>query len=675
MSAPDLLPMESETPPFRLALIGPPRLVAPDGGEVALPTRKTRLLLAWLASPAGQAHTRERLAGLFWPDRGAEQARASLRNALSRLREALGPEALTADRETVTLSSARLVTDVADLERLAEHDGADPEALRALPGADFLEGVVGEAGDLDDWIAFERARLRALRERALHAAARSCLDRGETALAEELAARLVALDPLREQSHRLMMRVHASRGDRSRAIARFHELRTILRRELQVEPAPETLRLAEEIVRAERAPAPAPATPSAPAAPDAAPRAPFHYNVTVLPFANQTGDPGNDWLAEGIAEDILTALARHRDFRVTARQSSFAQGADAEPAGVARAMGARYAVAGGVRIAGERLRITARLIDGAGDRTVWADRFDIARTDIFDTQDEIVWRIIATIDAQMRLSERVKAASRPTTDLNAWERFHRALHHLYRFTREDVEEAERLCRAAIRDTPGFCYAHAGLAYAAFLRLGWHWTDDAPATLAEGIAEGEKAVALGAEDAFAACTLGRLYVYAGRLDAAERWLARALELNPSFAMAWLGMASLHYWRGEAERALPCLDEGERLNPADPLIGIFRTMRAFCLIWTGDLAGAAEVARDGIRKEARETWSRLALAAALMAQGDAEGARAAVAEARTIQPALTLAAFENVAGRAPSAMKARISGWLSEAGLPQGPAAAG
>ena len=661
-----------EASPFELRLLGGFELRDPTGQAVELPTRKCELLLAYLAMPAGQAHGRDKLAALLWADRDEEQARGSLRKALSAIRSALGAEALRGDRDTVALEAGRISVDAEQLAVLAAEAGrAAPADGVDLRYGEFLDSRPSTSADFADWLAFERTRCRNLAQTVLDAAARGLADAGQHREAIAVAQRLLSLDGLREESHRLLMRLHAQSGERSQAQAQFQACRDMLKRELGVQPSPETARVAHEIARDDASGKEAPqrgasAEPALKSGPNWPTDRPKGLSVAVLPFTDKGGD--QDFFAAGLCEDIITELSRQKDFVVIARQSSFAFAAD--PGSVPAAAGeldVRYVLTGSLRRSADQLRITVQLFDAAGDRCVWAERYDRPIGEIFSLQDEMVSRIIATIDAQMRSAERERAARKRPENLDAWELFHRGMWHLYRFTPGDMAIAEGHFREAKKLSPDFALAPAGLAYADFCKVTLHFVKDVEASLAEGAGFAEEAVRLDAAEPFAHFVLGRILVYAGQTERAIRHLQTAIELNPSFAQAYFGLAQAYFWSGSPADALHHVDQAVRLNPKDPLGSMFMTLRSFCHYWLDDLMSAERAARDAVALNGRETWARLALAVALMETGRVDEARAAIAEARLSSPGLTLASFDMVVGRVPSAMKDRVHARLKAAGL--------
>jgi tetratricopeptide (TPR) repeat protein len=333
----------------------------------------------------------------------------------------------------------------------------------------------------------------------------------------------------------------------------------------------------------------------------------------------------------------------------------------------ARELDVRYVLAGSVRRAGTQLRIAVQLMDTAGDRCVWAERYDCEADEVFAVQDDVVTRIIANIDAEVRASEREQAAHKRPENLDAWELFHRGLWHAYRFTHDDNTEARKYFRQALAIDSGFSLPHAGLAYVSFASVTFHFAGDVPTTLREGIRDAEAALALDPDDAFTNVVMGRLLTHVGQVDAAARHLGRAIALSPSFAQAYFGMAQLHFWSGRPREALQNVEQAVRLNPKDPLGSMFLTLQSFCHFWLDELAEAEAVARRAAAAHTREAWSRLALAASLIALGRPREAEQAIAEARTIDPGLTVASFDAVVGHVPAELRERVYANLRAAGL--------
>lgn len=655
------------------ALLGGFSIRSGGGEALFLPTAKIRLLAAYLALSAGQFQARSKLCALFWEDRAADQARASLRNALAAIRAILGDHVLIANRETVMLDANFVLTDVSELEGLVARNSAKAgvETARRL-SAEFLEGLAVLGEELSEWIEFERTRCRNLSETLLAKTAEQLAENGEEAPAVALAQQLIALDPYREKSHRLLMRLYAGQGERSLAVAQFQKCRQLLANDLRTEPSPQTVALAGELSLEGTPGLKARSSDTASATRQQetarAAEADFRISIAVLPFLCSTEDADQSFLVEGLAEDLITELSRHKDFLVIARLSSFPLGAGPRVAeDAAQALDVRYVLTGNLRRRGDDLSLGVQLIDTATHRTVWAERYARKLEEIFPLQDEIVGLIVTTVDAEVRSSERERALRKLPEALDAWELFHRGLWHIYNFSMDEIEVAEECFRRAIELQPHFALGHAGLAQAAVVRIVWQMSDNISATLESGLAHARDAVALDGAHPYPHVMLGRLLTCQGDLGLAHVHLRIATELNPSYAHAYYALAQVHIWLGQPAEALPYIDRAIRFSPRDPLISIFMTVRSVCLFLIGDIAGAEAAARVAIGRQARECWSRLGLAAALVESDRTDEAMTAVAEAKALMPNLSISNLDNLIGRMASAPRQRIIDVLKRAGL--------
>ena len=265
------------------------------------------------------------------------------------------------------------------------------------------------------------------------------------------------------------------------------------------------------------------ATAASPAAPMALPEKP---SIAVLPFTNMSGDPEQEYFADGITEDLITALSRIRWFFVIARNSSFAyKGKSPDIRAVARELGVAYVLEGSVRKAGNRVRVTAQLIEGASGNHVWAQRYDRDLEDIFAVQDEITATLVGAIEPELGKAERERARAKRPDDLRAWDLYQRGLWHTYRRTREDLAEAQLLFRQAIEIDPGLARAYAAAEEAFFFQHVGGYVDSGDAAKAAALRFAETAVQIDGQDAFNRYALGRALTLVRRHDAAVFELAR------------------------------------------------------------------------------------------------------------------------------------------------------
>ena len=305
-------------------------------------------------------------------------------------------------------------------------------------------------------------------------------------------------------------------------------------------------------------------------------------SIAVLPFANMSDDPEQEYFSDGITEDIITALSRFRWFFVIARNSTFTyKGKTVDVKAVAQDLGVRYVLEGSVRKAGSRVRITAQLIDAPTSHHIWAERYDRELKDIFAVQDEITENIVTSIGPEFLSAEMRRAQRRDVRSLDAWDYIMRAAFHHSRYRKEDVAEAQRLLRKAIELDPfkaeGFCL----LAFTHLMQVQFGWSESADQSIQEAANAAEKAVALDDRDAWAQAALGLVDLISRRYDDAIQRLKRAIALNRSFANAYGALGQALALVGEYAEADEQINKAIRLSPRDP----------FLVYWFGHLGLAA------------------------------------------------------------------------------------
>ncbi|HEY8873914.1 MAG TPA: adenylate/guanylate cyclase domain-containing protein, partial [Stellaceae bacterium] len=265
--------------------------------------------------------------------------------------------------------------------------------------------------------------------------------------------------------------------------------------------------------------------------PETALALPDKPSIAVLPFQNISGDPEQEYFADGMVEEIITALSRIRWFFVIARNStSTYKGHAVDVKQVGRELGVRYVLEGSVRKSGNRIRVTAQLVEAETGNHVWAERYDRDLADIFAVQDEITERVVAAIEPELYAAEQVRSQSKPPDILDAWECVIRALSLIGQGTRDDNTEAEALCRRAIAIAPGYGRAHSLLAWALLRRSVY--SGDLRTLVPEISAEAQIALALDDRDPWAHVAQANLFIRLCRFGEAVSASRRALELNPN-----------------------------------------------------------------------------------------------------------------------------------------------
>ena len=392
-------------------------------------------------------------------------------------------------------------------------------------------------------------------------------------------------------------------------------------------------------------------------------------SIAVLAFDNLSGDPDQEYFADGIAEDIITALSKFRWFFVIARNSSFTyKGKSVDVKQVAEELGVRYVLEGSVRKAGSRVRISAQLIDAQTGNHVWAERYDRELADIFDLQDEMTATIVGAIEPELGSAERARAKRKPPDNLDAWDRYQRGLWHLWRYNRDDYGEAEKLFQSAIDLDPGFGPAYAGVAYLLNSHVIFGWTDAPDQTLGRALRAGQLAVSTDDKDPFAHYALGRVLTMQGDFEAAIAEEEKAIDLNPNLALAYYGLGFALTWSGRAREALPHFHKAIRQSPHDPALWSFETMTGFAHIQLGEYAEAVEWHRKGARHPNSGFWANLNLAVAFVEQEESGQVRAAMDAALELQPDLSVTAVAAMLGSLHPDWKDRYLDGLHKAGLP-------
>ena len=292
-------------------------------------------------------------------------------------------------------------------------------------------------------------------------------------------------------------------------------------------------------------------------------------SIAVLPFANMSGDPEQEFFADGLTEDILTELSRRRELFVISRTSSFVyKGQAANLREVAQKLGARYLVEGSVRKAGDRLRITVQLIDTATDGHIWAERYDRKLDDIFTVQDEITTAIVATLPGRLEAAQHDQLAELKPSSMAAYEcaLAAKVLHH--KATREDNAEALKLIDRSLALDPDYAHAHAWRGCILGQAWGYGWVADKDATFNEVKFELDRAIALDDNDADVHRILAAIAIVRNEMTQARYHQDRALELNPNYDLVVVQMGELFTWLGNANEGIDWIRRAMKLNPHHP-----------------------------------------------------------------------------------------------------------
>jgi len=594
--------------PLRLHLLGP--MAIHRGADVLAlpPSRKVRGLIAYLAL-ASHAVARSHLCELLWdvPNDPRGELRWCLSKARGLLDEPARPRVVT-DGDMVHLDLNGCVVDAGEVRR-ATQDGIAAlqlerlRALSALCAGDFLQGLeIERSAPFSAWLIGQRRHLRAahaaILEHRVRALPPAC-DEAVSCLEQWL-----RLAPFDRHAHELLLDALARRGriregdEHLAATARAFEADTqdwapigIAWRAAKARHAgmPVSLRADEPFIQS-----------VAPAESEAvAQRAQHRASIAVMPFTDSARESTvRGGLADGLAYDVITRLAKLRSLFVIAQGTVFAldeRQVGAEEAG--RRLNVDYVAGGTLRRAGNQVHVNVQLTETRSARIVWADTFTARHNDALGVLEEIGNRIVASIAHQIELAERNRAVLKPPNSLDAWEAHHRGLWHMYRFNREDNLQARHFFETALRLDPTFSRPYSGLSFTHFQNafLGWgdraHEIEQAYGAASSGLMADE-------QDPAAHWAMGRALWLRGRLDESLTELDTSVELSPNFALGHYTLAFIHAQSGDALAAIRESDHSRDLSPFDPLLFAMLATRAVALIRLGRFDEAADWAAKAV-----------------------------------------------------------------------------
>ena len=399
---------------------------------------------------------------------------------------------------------------------------------------------------------------------------------------------------------------------------------------------------------------------------------PDRPSIAVLPFENMSGSPEDEYFADGITEDLITALTRVRWVQVVARNSVFGYKRKAQDIRqVARDLRATYMLEGSVRREAGRVKLTAQLIDGTTGTHIWAKRYDRSLEDIFAVQDDLTERIFAAVMPELGEAERERARAKRPDSLTAWDCYQRGLWHLYRRTRDDVAEAERLFERALKLEGNLVPALCALAEAHYFQGLFFQPTDVVTHRAEAMRLAERAVDLDHQDPAAYCALARAHMMNGDHSAAASFAETALSLNPTSSRAQYLLGISHTYAGRPREGLPHLELAIKLSPYDEYAGRFMAAIAEAHLFLGEHDKAAEWGSRALRQpRSGHTSRRQAVYAAALAHGGLTAeARKVVQDLVREWPDLTIGLLcQSVPSTAPDYLSCYAEG-LRKAGLPE------
>ena len=369
---------------------------------------------------------------------------------------------------------------------------------------------------------------------------------------------------------------------------------------------------------------------------------PERPSIAVLPFANVGGEPEHEYFADGMADEIITALSRCNWLFVIARNSSFSyKGKAVDVRQIGRELGVRYVLEGSVRRGGNRLRFTGQLIDATSGASIWADRFDGEMNDVFDLQDRFTESVVAAIEPKLQLAEIARVRTKPAGNLDAYELVLRAQQLVYEFTEQSLTAALGCLEQALAIDSSYAQAMALAAYCYAERRLQGWTQDMPSEIAAGVRLALRAVELGIGNGNVLWMAG-FAVWHCTLDAARaKDLAyRSLALNPNSASALATAAWIEATTGQVAKGLELFDRAERLSPRDPRGWVIAIGFATAYLAEGKFDRAITYAEKALVQNPRSAVALRILAASLAHVGQMDRAAALMQDVLKIDPQLTV-----------------------------------
>jgi TolB-like protein len=358
-------------------------------------------------------------------------------------------------------------------------------------------------------------------------------------------------------------------------------------------------------------------------------------SIAVLPFSNLSADPDQEYLADGIVEDIIAGLSRLRWLAVVARNSSFAyKGKTIDVRTIAAELGVRYVLEGGLRRGGERLRVTSRLVDGTTGNQVWAEQYDGAVGDVFAVQDKIARGVVASIEPQLYAAEDTLSLSRPPESITAWGYAMRAMAQIWTWDEAQNAEARDNLRRALEIDPYYPRAQSllAMAFATGAHMGWLEASDVVPTAREAA---RQSIATDSDDPWGHLALGFVHMLSRQSALALDEMREAIWLNPNFAIGHLLLGVSHGFAGAGDEGLKHLAVSTQLSPRDPHQALNLSSVALCHFVEGRYADSIAGNRRAVllRPQFTSAWRTLTAAAGLA--GDLETGSFALREAKRLQ----------------------------------------
>ena len=617
---------------LRAKVLGRLEIVGANG-PIDISAKKLRGLAGYLIATHPEPQPRDVLMTLLWGSHFEKQARQNLRQALVRLKQLLGAATLAIDDERVGFREPELVSDLARLRHaLKEKTGPTLRAIADIEAPELLAGLTIAEKSWTDWIEAERRRVRRQVVDALVLFSDHELREGGNDAALYAAQRAVEFDLTREDAFRLLAQALVALGRGADALARYAEFEARLKEELGAEPSDETRQL---IATLQQQPSQAKIAPAA--ASPAPPDIPEGVSLAVMPFQNISGDDRGAVIAAGLAEDIVTTLAKISHILVVARQSTSGyQGAAPDRQQVSREQGVRHVLEGAVHMAGDRVRVTAHLSDLISGHELWADRFDRQFRDLLDIQDEITKEVVSALQVELTDGEQARIWARGTSSPAAWENIVVATELIHAHHRDGIARARKLAKEAIRLDSGFAAAWAAVGWTHWVEGRWGWAEP-KRSFETALDYAQRALTLDPKNPDALGLRGVCALHVGAFDEAVRTMEEALLNAPGHAHFTALTGYVHRYYGNTERAVACMRRAMRLSPVHP--PWYAVPLGVSLWHLGQTEEALAYIRDAAGRDPEFTSTLAFLAAYLAVSGHLSEASSVVGDLLDLEPSFS------------------------------------
>lgn len=642
--------------------------------------RKGRALLAYLAVEESPTVQRDALADLLWSDRGADQARHSLRQLLLVLRREL-PGLLTGSDNSVALDSTRISCDFQEWRALAAaSDRADLARAATLFAGPLLTAFPPISRDFDDWLARKSDETTRTALESMGRLVDTSWADGDHVAAILAAERMVAIDALREDSHRRLMMAYARGGRRIDALRQYTACSDVFRRELDVDPSAETKALVERLRRGETGAAPVslPLVATAPSplpqrsrpvagmlAPDDAPV------IAVLPFRPAGTDRLPDYLADGIVEDIVYLLAGLREPVVISAGSTrrFRDTPADDPTQFAEQLGADYVVTGSLHVNGDSVRLAAEMAETSRDAIVWGRSMQISKASLFDAQAGIAASIANALVPRLNEVELRASRRQAPEHLGAYHLLLQARDRMFKFTPEEFEEARPLLERAAALEPDYAPIYATMVEWRCYRIFQGWSPDREADARALEAAANRALRLDPFHSRALALYGHNRTIIGHhYDEALDLLDRAVAAGPNDAETLIWASPTLAYVGRAEEAITRASRAIALSPQDPFLFRYEHFLSIAHYAAGNLEQAAQIGLRSASRHPNFTSNLRFTIAALAGLGRIAQTAPLVERLMTLQPTLRVSASLPRYAFRDAAQRERHARYLRLAGVP-------